>query len=70
MKESESMKCKDCEFCRFEDHNGNPNRYHCTHPEAVRGIGYRMICRTGRHSRELKMKTSPKWCPRRKVETA
>lgn len=55
--------CKDCDFRRFENYNGSPNRYHCVHPEAVRGVGYRLICRTDRHSSEIKMKTSPKWCP-------
>lgn len=61
------MKCSECNFCTFEEYNGGPNRYYCLHPVTIRGVGAQLICRTERHSRELKVKTSPKWCPYRQV---
>lgn len=57
------MKCRECNYKVFEKGNGDPNRYYCTHPKAIAGVGSRMICRTDRGSEELKIKTSPKWCP-------
>jgi hypothetical protein len=62
------MKCIDCEHKSFWSGNGDPNRYYCLHPEAVAGRGAQMICRTDRHSTEIKIKTSPKWCPLRQKE--
>jgi len=57
------MKCSECRHKSFLEINGGPNRYYCRHPKVVAGHGPRMICRTDRHSTELKIKTSPKWCP-------
>ena len=59
-------KCSECKYKVFEEYNGSPNRYYCNHPEIVAGEGPRMICRTERHSKELKLKTSPKWGPLKK----
>lgn len=59
------MKCKDCEFLVFEEHKSGVNRYYCknTIAAAVAQAGARMICRTDRHTTELKIKTVPRWCP-------
>lgn len=63
-------KCSECEYAKFVDYNGNPNRYYCSNEEARFAQGCRpepMICRTDRHSTEMKIKTSPRWCPFRKT---
>ena len=64
------IKCKDCGYKTYLERNGNPNRYHCEHPEARYARSEceptPMICRTKRYSKELTIATSPKWCPRRK----
>lgn len=64
------MKCKDCGQKKYYPGNGNPGRYYCEHPEARYAKSEceptPMICRTGRHSDEITIKTSPKWCPLRK----
>jgi len=57
------IKCSECKYKVLEKGNGSPSRYYCMHPEAINGIGARMISRCDRHSDELKLKTSPKWCP-------
>jgi len=59
------MKCSECNHKIYEPSNGGPNRYYCKHPEAVREIGSRLICRTERHSTVITIKTTPKWCPER-----
>jgi hypothetical protein len=56
-------KCKECNYKVLEKGNGSPNRYYCTHPDAIKDIGSRLICRTDRGSEEIKIKNSPKWCP-------
>ena len=64
-------KCSECEFAKFADGNGNPNRYYCEHKNArfarSKCEPVPMICRTDRHSREFTIKTSPKWCPIRNI---
>ena len=60
------MRCVDCYQKKFEDYNGRPNRYYCEHPDAPRKYGPALICKTERHSTELTIKTSPRWCPLRK----
>ena len=64
--------CKDCEHKTYGSIKGSSGRYYCKHPEArfVRSEcePTPMICRTGRHSDEITIKTSPKWCPLRKKE--
>lgn len=66
----EVPKCSECEFAEFEGRKCGPNRYYCKHPEARFARGETeptpMICRTERHSKELIIKTSPRWCPGRK----
>lgn len=63
------MKCKDCEYKSFLERKCGPNRYYCDHPEAQFGIiRNALICKTERHSEELTIKTSPKWCPLRRKE--
>lgn len=61
------MNCKDCNYKVFEKSNGSPNRYYCKHPEALKGVGARLICRTKRHSEEVTIKTAPRWCPLKQV---
>ena len=67
------MKCKDCGHKIYVPGKGNPNRYYCHHPEARFARSEceptPMICRTERHSDELTIKTSPKWCPFRRKES-
>lgn len=64
------IKCRECGYKLFEEGNGNPGRYYCSHPEAAYARSEceptPMIGRTERHSTELKIMTSPRWCPRRK----
>lgn len=62
-------KCAGCKHCQFAPGNGNPNRYYCTHPATTAGMGARMVCRTERHSTEITIKTSPRWCPLREEAT-
>ena len=66
------MKCKDCDHKKFWSNKGGPGRYYCEHPDARFARSEceptPMICRTERHSDELTIKTSPKWCPFRKTE--
>lgn len=56
-------KCSECRYKVFEEYNGSPSRYSCSHPDIS---GYQMISRCDRGSSELKTKTSPKWCPLKK----
>lgn len=64
------IRCSECDQKEFAKGNGTPNRYYCIHPKAQFARSEceptPMICRTERHSKELTIKTSPKWCPRRK----
>ena len=66
----EVPKCCECEFAELSELKGGTNRYYCKHPEARFARGETeptpMICITERHSKELTIKTSPRWCPRRK----
>lgn len=66
----EVPKCNECEFAEFEGRKCGTNRYYCKHPEArfarSESEPTPMICRTERHSKKLTIKTSPRWCPRRK----
>lgn len=57
------MRCIDCKYKIFQNYSGGVNRYYCNNPEATVGIGSRLISRTERHSSDLKIKTSPRWCP-------
>lgn len=57
------MKCSECDYKCFCADSGGVNRYYCTNPIAIKDVGSRLICRTERHCTELKIKTSPKWCP-------
>lgn len=64
-------KCSECRFAKFVDGNGNPNRYYCYNEDACYARSecepYPLICRTDRYSIEMKIKTSPRWCPFRKA---
>ncbi len=64
------MKCSECSYAKFEKINGSPNRYYCVHKDIKNYInaGRELICRTERCSTEMKIKTSPRWCPLRKVK--
>ncbi len=59
------MKCAECENCKFAGDKGGVNRFYCEHPEAAASVNAsaRLIARTERHSTELPVKTSPRWCP-------
>lgn len=59
------MKCSECKCCVFAEDKSGVNRYYCEHPEAAKAVnaGARMIARTKRHSKELTVKASPRWCP-------
>lgn len=63
------MNCINCHHKEFTPGNGNPGRYYCKNPKARFARSecepVPMICRTKRHSAELTIKTSPKWCPYR-----
>ena len=58
-------KCIECDFVSFYQGNGNPSRYYCNHEKHGALAASRMICRTERHSTEITIKTSPRWCPRK-----
>ena len=53
------MKCSECKNCKLVEYKGSPSRYYCQ--EAYGAVG--LISRCDRYSNELKIKTSPKWCP-------
>lgn len=63
-------RCTECNHKSFMKGNGRPNRWYCHNPDARYARSEceptPMICRTERHSEELTVKTSPKWCPIRK----
>jgi hypothetical protein len=62
-------RCKECQNAKMQDMNGRPNRWFCEHPKVrdyVSCPAGTMICKGERHSTEITIKTSPKWCPRRK----
>ena len=64
-------KCRECENTEFQDMNGRPNRWYCKHPEVRAHVSCpadTLICKTERYSTEITIKTSPKWCPRRKKQ--
>nr|WP_278678750.1 hypothetical protein [Clostridium paraputrificum] len=58
-----NIKCSDCNYKKLEIYSGGINRYFCTNIEATKGVGSRVICKTERHSTEITIKTSPRWCP-------
>lgn len=60
------MKCINCRYKSFEEYKDGLNRYFCNNPEAIKNTGSKLICKTERHSTELKIKTSPRWCPLKK----
>lgn len=70
--EKKIIRCSECGYTEFVEGNGRPNRYFCIHPGARFAKSEceptPMICLTERHSKEMKMKTSPKWCPRKEKE--
>lgn len=59
--------CSLCEYKSFWKGNGSPNRYYCRHPKVISGFGSKRISTCNRGSTELKIKTSPQWCPFREV---
>ena len=59
------MKCVDCDLKKLQERKCGGNRYYCGHPDAPRQNGPALICKTERHSTELTIKTSPRWCPLR-----
>lgn len=52
-------KCSECTFCVYVPKS---NRYYCSNPAAMAGIGSRVVCRCKRHTKD-NIKTSHKWCP-------
>ncbi len=64
------VKCKECDHKKFVSDKAGCNRWYCENPEARFARSEceptPMICRTKRHSKEVTVKTSPKWCPLRK----
>ena len=63
--EDKLMKCVDCDLKKLQERKCGGNRYYCGHPDAPRKNGPALICKTERHSTELMIKTSPRWCPLR-----
>lgn len=63
----EIPKCSECPDILFEEYNGSPSRYYCSNSIAIAevGIGSRKISNCDRGNSLLKIKTSPRWCPRR-----
>jgi len=58
-------KCIECNHTEFMELNGSPNRYYCKHVD-IPSPGRKMLCRTERGSQVMTIKTSPRWCPKRK----
>lgn len=60
-------KCANCNNCKLVECVGGVNRFYCSHPEAAASVNAssRLIARTERHSKELPIKTSPRWCPKK-----
>lgn len=63
--EKHMAKCSECNNCEFVPDKGGVNRYYCKHATAAASVNAarRLICRTERHSKELPVKTAPRWCP-------
>ena len=61
------MKCKECGYKKHYARNGRPGRWYCENPEA-KGLANSLICSSGRHDKELQVKTAPRWCPLNKKE--
>ncbi len=64
-------KCSKCENAKFQDMNGRPNCWYCEHPEVRKYVSCpanTLICKTERHTKEITIKTSPRWCPRRNTD--
>ncbi len=59
------MKCKSCKYLYFIKGNGSPSRYYCSNEILFqkKHCGSVLISRCDRHSNELKIKSSPNWCP-------
>lgn len=67
MAKNDVPKCSECEFTSFMKINGGANRYYCSHPYGRKAhCSAPLICRTERHRTELTIKTSPRWCQKRK----
>lgn len=69
MKDKDQVpKCSECLDKEFRTYNGRPSRYYCTNREAAEQVhaSARKIRNCDRGKSELKIKTSPKWCPKRK----
>ncbi len=63
------IKCSECKDAHFKDMNGCPGRWYCEYPnvrEYVSCPADTLICKTERHKKNMTIKTSPRWCPRRK----
>ena len=58
-------KCADCNNCKLVEQTNGVNRFYCSHPTAAASVNAsaRLIAKTERHSKELPVKTSPRWCP-------
>ncbi len=59
------MKCMDCSYAELSKYKGGINRWYCENRAVKNEInaGRELICKCKRHSEELTIKTSPKWCP-------
>lgn len=64
------IRCEECNYKAFREDKAGVNRWYCKNPAAEFARSEceptPMICRTKRHSKELTIKTSPKWCPFRR----
>lgn len=60
-------KCIECVDQEFITYNGSPSRFYCNNRIAAKEVNAaaRKISNCDRGSSELKIKTSPRWCPRR-----
>lgn len=63
----EVPKCAECPDKMFAEYNGSPSRYYCSNKIACKAhnVGMVKICNCDRGKSVLKIKTSPRWCPRR-----
>lgn len=58
-------KCAECNNCKLNEQANGVNRFYCSHPAAAASVNAnaRLIAKTERHSKELPVKTAPRWCP-------
>lgn len=76
----ETIRCAECEYCRGNTPNGNTRKeYKCKHPNQNHIFDYFIkhnikkmkgfIGFSKPYSQQVPIKNSPKWCPKKSIDT-